>query len=56
MTDVLTMLIDPPGFFAPIEEWREHLASLESIEQPAADVRAAIADAKRVIAEKENPT
>lgn len=50
-----TSIIDPPSPFDDVAVWRDWLAELATAD-PAPDILAAIADAKRVIAEKENPT
>lgn len=47
------MFIDPPEYFAPIEEWEAFLASLKKIEKPGSDVIGEIAAAQAHIAEAE---
>lgn len=43
-------LIDPPGLFAPREEWRQFLEALQSLPAPDDAVRAAIVEAERQVA------
>ena len=51
------MIIDPPGVFAPVAEWRAWLKTLESLtperEEDITTVKAAIAKAKTMIKELE---
>lgn len=50
------MFIDPPSPFAPLTEWQAFLAEMKAIDEPNDDVRAAIANAERVIAEMQAGT
>jgi hypothetical protein len=45
--------IDPPGYFAPIQEWREFLREMELAIGRIDGAEEHVAMAKRVIAEKE---
>lgn len=46
-------LIDPPSDFAPVEDWRAHLASLKEIDDPDEVVLRAIKKAENRIAEED---
>jgi len=47
------MIIDPPSPFAPIAEWEQFLREMQALKSNDVDVLNAIAEAKRVISEKQ---
>lgn len=47
--------IDPPSPFAPLRDWEEFLKEMQSVRPVTPDIEAAIAEAKKQIAEKKTP-